>query len=178
MRRVKTVGVMGSGTRATEEAAQVGQLLARLGVNLLTGGGAGQMYAVAEAFTSVGERAGQSLAVLPSLPDDPTRTKTPSYPNPFVEIPIFTHLGGTGTALTSRNHINILSSDLVICLMGSGGTISEARLARTYQRPRRLFLLPETRRQHDCQELMSCFEPDEALESLEEVEAWLNESLR
>ena len=39
--------------------------------------------------------------------------------NRFVELPIRTHLhlsGAQGTELASRNHINVLSSDVVIAL--------------------------------------------------------------
>ena len=35
----------------------------------------------------------------------------------------------------SRNHLNVLSSDVIIALPGSAGTASEVRLARRYQRP-------------------------------------------
>jgi predicted Rossmann-fold nucleotide-binding protein len=48
----ETVGVMGSGTDEYEELArEVGELLAQLGVNLLTGGGRGVMRSVSRAFT-------------------------------------------------------------------------------------------------------------------------------
>ena len=67
------------------------------------------------------------------------------YPNPFVEVPIFTHLpgGGAGTddALT-RNHINILSSDFVVLLPGGPGTALEAALARAYRKPSCQLRLP------------------------------------
>jgi len=60
------------------------------------------------------------------------------YPNPSVELAIFTHLplsGITGTDLRSRNHINILSSDVVIVLPGNEGTESEMTLAVRYGKP-------------------------------------------
>ena len=59
-------------------------------------------------------------------------------PNPWVEIPIFTHLplsGIRGTDPLSRNHVNVLSSDVIIALPGGAGTASEARLALAYGRP-------------------------------------------
>lgn len=56
------------------------------------------------------------------------------YPNPYTEIVIRTQCPlsmhpMTGTELSSRNHINILSSDIVIALPGSSGTWSEIQLA-------------------------------------------------
>ncbi len=60
------------------------------------------------------------------------------YPNPWVEIPILTHLpssGERGTEPMSRNHINVLSSDVIVALPGDAGTLSEVRLALRYERP-------------------------------------------
>lgn len=177
MKMRKTVGVMGSGSLDTVEAQAVGEMLARLGCNLLSGGGAGQMRAVAKAYVAVPDRAGQSIGVIPSRPDDPTRTKNPGYPNPFVEIPIRTHLGGTGTDPTSRNHINILSSDVLVFLYGSAGTQSEAKLAKAYGKARRLFVLPETREKFECTELLGLFRDDEVLATAEALEDWLKSKL-
>jgi len=60
------------------------------------------------------------------------------YPNPWVEIPVQTHLplsGVCGTEALSRNHVNILTSDVVVALSGDAGTLSEVVLALRYQRP-------------------------------------------
>jgi hypothetical protein len=60
------------------------------------------------------------------------------YPNPFVELPIYTHLpksGEEGTSALSRNHINVLSSAALIALPGSAGTVSEVELALRYGKP-------------------------------------------
>ena len=60
------------------------------------------------------------------------------YPNSAVELAIFTHLplnGITGTDPRSRNHINILSSDVVVVLPGNEGTESEMTLAVRYGKP-------------------------------------------
>ena len=65
------------------------------------------------------------------------------YPNAWVEIVIRTHLPGRGQAgddLFSRNHINVLSSDVIVALPGGPGTASEARLAMHYGRPIIAFL--------------------------------------
>ena len=130
--RLPVVGVMGSGTDAHAElAVPLGLFLARAGVHLLTGGGAGTMACVSRAFASVAPRAGLVVGVLPGHP--PPR----GYPNPSVEIAIATHLPGRGRGgdgPDSRNHVNVLSSDLVVALPGGPGTASEIKLARTYGR--------------------------------------------
>ncbi len=49
-----------------------------------------------------------------------------------------THLplsGAAGTGALSRNHINVLSSDVLIALPGGDGTASEVALAVRYRRP-------------------------------------------
>ena len=133
------VGVMGSGTEShTERARQVGSWLAQEGVHLLTGGGGGVMSAVSRAFAETPGRKGIVIGIIPSAASHaPTSPKT-GYPNPWVEIPIYTHLplsGTRGTDPLSRNHINILSSDVLIALPGGAGTASEVALALEYGRP-------------------------------------------
>lgn len=131
------IGVMGSGSEAHRElAAPLGRLIAELGCHLLTGGGGGVMASVSAAFVAVQPRAGRSIGVLPG-PDS-----RPGYPGPSVEIPIRTHLplsGALGTDARSRNHVNVLSSDVVIALPGGEGTRSEVELAIRYRRPVLLF---------------------------------------
>ncbi len=66
------------------------------------------------------------------------RDAPPGYPNPWVELAIRTHLdarGGDGAGDRSRNHVNILTSDVVVALPGSAGTASEIELAIRYRRP-------------------------------------------
>lgn len=94
------------------------------------------MAAVSQAFHETPDRRGSVIGILPSG-DDPGRPP-PGYPNPWVEIPIHTHLphsGTRGTEPLSRNHINILSSDVIVALPGSAGTCSEVELALSYGRP-------------------------------------------
>jgi len=70
----------------------------------------------------------------------------PGYPNEWAEVVIQTHLATSGTAgtdLTSRNHINILSSDVVVALPGGPGTLSEVQLANIYGKQAIAFLGPE-----------------------------------
>jgi uncharacterized protein (TIGR00725 family) len=138
-RRNIIVGVMGSGNDPTREFAEpLGCWLAQQGYDLLTGGGSGVMEVVSRAFFHVPERAGRILGVLPAVPDGDSFSPPPGYPNRWVELPIRTHLtarGEQGGAVDSRNHINILSSDIIIALPGSFGTASEVKLAQRYRKP-------------------------------------------
>ena len=96
------------------------------------------MGAVTRAFVEVADRQGSALGVVPCLSEDPRCTPVSGYPNPWVEIPIYTHLdrgGLDGDELTSRNHVNVLTSSVLILLPGGEGTASEARLALKYKRP-------------------------------------------
>lgn len=134
-----TVGVMGSGTDEHDELARpLGELLSRLGVNLLTGGGRGVMTSVSRAFTRESRIIGISIGIIPCLDAGHRNLPKPGYPNPFVELPVFTHLEATGTSgweNLSRNHINILNSDVIVALPGGPGTASEIGLALEYGRP-------------------------------------------
>ena len=140
--RFPIVGVMGSGTSAhTERASQLGRWLAGKGVHLLTGGGGGVMASVSKAFYESEGRRGSVIGIIPCM-EDSVHPRS-GYPNPWIEIPIFTHLplsGTRGTEPLSRNHINILTSDVIVALPGGAGTASEAALAVTYQRPIVAFL--------------------------------------
>lgn len=133
------VGVMGSGRHEhVELAAPLGRWLASEGVSLLTGGGQGVMAAVSRAFHEVEDRTGQVIGILPADPDAPGGAPPPGYPNDWVELPIHTHLyarGIDGRSLMSRNHINILTSDVIVVLPGGAGTASEAALAVHYRKP-------------------------------------------
>ena len=143
---------MGSGSaRHAHLAEPLGRALARIGVHLLTGGGAGVMESVSRAFSAVPGREGLVIGILPAGDTRPDRDADPGtppgYPNPRVELAIRTHLdarGDDGSGIRSRNHINILSSDVVIALPGSSGTASETELAIRYRRP--LILLGDTAR--------------------------------
>jgi predicted Rossmann-fold nucleotide-binding protein len=137
--RRPVVGVMGSSTQSYADLAEpLGRWLATLGVHLLTGGGGGTMEAVSRAFAAVQPRAGLGVGVLPADLPDGIAVPRAGYPNASVELAIFTHLplsGITGTDPRSRNHINILSSDVVIVLPGNEGTESEMTLAVRYGKP-------------------------------------------
>jgi predicted Rossmann-fold nucleotide-binding protein len=129
----------GSRARIREQACSLGKRLAEIqSVHLLTGGGGGVMAAVCEGYYRVPVRAGLSIAVIPGgkahphglVPGDSVPAE---YPNPWVEIPIFTHLTGTGpsgnTGMNTRNHISIRSSDVLIVLPGGKGTDAEMQIA-------------------------------------------------
>jgi uncharacterized protein (TIGR00725 family) len=137
-RRLPIVGIMGSGTFADEKRCEaLGRWLAQQGVHLLSGGGDGAMAAVSRGFATVDNRAGLVIGILPARGAG-DRSAPPGYPNRWVDLPIRTHLhlsGKDGTKLASRNHINVLSSDVVIALAGSWGTRSEVELAIQYSKP-------------------------------------------
>lgn len=168
------VGVMGSGSSThLDRAVPLGQLLARLGVHLLTGGGSGVMESVSKAFFEA-SRQGQVIGVLPCRDADPLCRSKPGYPNRYVEIPIRTHLplsGLDGTDPLSRNHINVLTADAVVVLPGSLGTSSEARLAVQYQRPVIAYLGSR-------EEVPDLDAAIEVVDELEVVEAFLRRVLR
>ena len=120
MSRLPVVGVMGSGSRPyRERSSALGRWLAECGVHLLTG-----------------NRRGLVLGILPC--DESLEKPKSGYPNQWVEIPVLTNLpssGERGTDPTSRNHINALTSDVIVALPGDAGTLSEVRLAVRYGRP-------------------------------------------
>ena len=145
VQRLPVVGVMGSSRQPYPEKSQpLGHWLARAGVNLLTGGGGGVMAAVSEAFCSVEKRRGRVIGVIPG-DEAGAGTLRDGYPNPWTEVVIHTHLpmlGESGAEPLSRNHINVLSSHVVVALPGTAGTASETRLAMGYGRPIVAFLGP------------------------------------
>lgn len=132
---------MGSGTDHDPASVdRLGRWLAGIGVHLLTGGGKGVMEGISKSFASNSDRKGLIIGVIPGGCSEETKkhTRPDGYPNPWVEIVIATHLpwsGDKGTNERSRNHINVLSSDVVILLPGGKGTASEAELAIRYDKP-------------------------------------------
>ncbi|MCC9604765.1 hypothetical protein LOC68_26370 [Blastopirellula sp. JC732] len=137
--RIPVIGVMGSGKKVHGDLAkELGAWIANAGYNLLTGGGDGEMKAVSESFFQTEDRPGRVIGIIPGDASGGSYSRRQHYPNPFVEIPIFTHLPQTGYAgmqMGSRNHINILSSDIVVALPGTKGTSAEVCLAIRYGRP-------------------------------------------
>lgn len=165
---------MGSGNLSTAEADDVGRLVARLGAHLLTGGGGGQMEAVSRGFVRSELRSGLCIGVLPSKAQG-SQEPPEGYPNPYVELPIYTHLwlrGAQGAEVGSRHSINVMSSTAVVVLYGNEGTIWEARLARQWGKPVALFMSAASRELPDADKLMAVFD-DEPLGTLAELELWL-----
>ncbi|UCH10155.1 MAG: DNA-binding protein [Fidelibacterota bacterium] len=122
MRRSPIIGVMG-GSQVPSDieqlARELGQALANEGWIVLNGGrDAGVMAAVSAGAASVG---GTVIGILPD--------KDLSRASPDLTIPIRTGLGD------GRNVLNILSSDIVVALPGSAGTLSEIALALKHQKP-------------------------------------------
>jgi uncharacterized protein (TIGR00725 family) len=106
-----------AGGKAIEDTAfELGELVAREGWILLTGGrAAGVMDAASRGAKSV--RGSITIGI---LPDD---CRTPDVSS-SVDIAIFTNMGD------ARNAINVQSSDVVIaCGAGTPGTLSEVALA-------------------------------------------------
>ncbi len=136
--RLPVVTVIGSGDPQhanSELATAVGRLVAEMGFHLLTGGGLGVMRDACRGFTSMAGRRGVSIGVIPRSTDGESPKK--GYPNPWVEIPILTHLAGRrGPAgADSRNAINVLSAWKIVALPGREGTRAEVRLAKRYGKP-------------------------------------------
>ena len=138
------IGVLGSGTERHEQLAEpLGTWIAQQGFHLLTGGGGGAMAAVCQAFVAVPDHLGLTIGVLPTNAESSLADAPPGYPNRWVELAIRTHLprrGAHGRSPLSRNHINVLSADVLIALPGGSGTMSEIELAVRYGRPCVAFL--------------------------------------
>ncbi len=143
----RMVALIGSGREpepsVLERAAQVGAWIAGAGYDLLTGGGEGVMAAASQAFAGVPDRRGLVIGILPGSKVERTDGSyaydiSSRYPNPWVEIAIFTHLpwsGDRGMSNESRNHLNVLSAHVIVALPGGAGTRSEVELAVRYERP-------------------------------------------
>jgi hypothetical protein len=136
LRKLPIIGVFGQGTAIGDERAglarSVGAMIARLGAHLLTGGGYGVMAAAAEGFVAISGRRGFSIGIVPRDPAGPLDRPnsdldgTP-YPNPFVEIPIFTPLPPrveNWHEAPARNHVNVFTADGIVVLPGGPGEMA------------------------------------------------------
>ena len=118
-KRPPYVAVIGDGDprgpdaqRVLEWAEEVGQVLARGGATVVTGGLGGVMRAASRGAASAG---GVTMGLLPSA--DTTDA------NEYVSIPIATGLG------VVRNFVVVTASDAVVAVGGRHGTLSEIGLA-------------------------------------------------
>ncbi len=142
------VGVIGSGIQGAPLLTKgLGKLIAELGCHLLTGGGEGVMEEVSKDFFEFNNRKGLVIGIIRAEApmDRSLSSKRRAYqpakkPNRWVEIPILTHLHLSSKDLASRNHINILSSKVIVALPGGPGTRSEVELAFEYRVPVILYL--------------------------------------
>jgi uncharacterized protein (TIGR00725 family) len=126
------VGVIGAGRAGApdeENARALGELIAREGWVVLSGGrDAGVMRAVNEGAKRV--EGSLTIGILPTAGSDEGGVA------PGVDVAIFT---GAGNA---RNNINVLSSHVVVaCGAGGPGTVSEIALALKAPTPRPVILL-------------------------------------
>ncbi|WP_224249569.1 SLOG cluster 4 domain-containing protein [Hyalangium gracile] len=174
LQRRKVIGVMGSGRDEYREwVIPLARWIAEHGYDLLTGAGEGVMRVAAEAFVAVPGRRGVSIGIVPGELVDGVYKPRPGYPNPSVELPVFTHLplsGNQGQEVMSRNHLNVLTAHAIVVLPGGPGTASEAALAVRYRKPTLLFG-PE-------REFRRFPELLERTESLERVCDWLLGTVR
>ncbi|GKS60365.1 hypothetical protein YTPLAS18_38920 [Nitrospira sp.] len=115
--RKPVIGVMGpakAGLRELADARALGELIARQGWVLLTGGKAsGVMDAASQGAKSV-----PNSLTIGILPDEKAKISR------FVDVAIVTDLGN------ARNNVNVMSSDVIVaCGLGGAGTVSEVALA-------------------------------------------------
>lgn len=99
-----------------QDAFVLGEMIARRGHVLLTGGGTGVMKAASEGAHRAG---GLVIAVLPNDRKRPLH----DYPNEFVDIPVYTGM------YDARNIINAKTPHVIIALGGGPGTLSEIAIA-------------------------------------------------
>ena len=98
--------------RILEAAEEVGQLLARGGAVVITGGMGGVMRAASRGAQAAG---GMTIGILPGA--------DAAEANEFVSIPIPTGLG------VIRNMVVVTAADAVVAVGGKHGTLSEIGLA-------------------------------------------------
>jgi uncharacterized protein (TIGR00725 family) len=138
---VAIVGVMGSGKAEWPDfSIPLGEWIADRGFDLLTGAGLGVMLSTARAFSTRDGRTGRSIGIVPSEAH-PAFGFAPisGYPNPYIDLPILTPLprkqADAPDDALNRNYVNVLTSDVVIALPGSQGTLDEIRLATRFAKP-------------------------------------------
>ena len=98
--------------RILEWAEEVGQLLARGGAVVVTGGLGGVMRAASQGAVAAG---GETIGILPG--------SNAAEANEYVRVPIATGLG------VARNLVVVTSADAVVAVGGRHGTLSEIGLA-------------------------------------------------
>lgn len=115
LRQMPRIGVMGPALCLPEVydlAREVGYLIGSKRAILVCGGRGGVMEASARGAREAG---GITVGILPG--------SSAAEANPYIDIPIVTDLGN------ARNAINVLTSQAIIAIHGSYGTLSEIALA-------------------------------------------------
>lgn len=115
IRMKKIIGVIGKGDSSEEDyriAQEVGEEIAKSGYTLLSGGMGGVMEAACRGAKSEG---GTTIGIIPG--------SSKSECNAYVDYPIVTGMGH------GRNVIVAGSSDAIIAIGGSFGTLSEIAFA-------------------------------------------------
>jgi len=134
--RRKVVAVIGSsdaGREALDQARGVGAAICRVGAHLVCGGLGGVMEAACEGFVEERHRlggvdCGVTIGILPGE----YRTDA----NPFVDVVLPTGAG------IMRNALVVLASDVVLCVAGGSGTLSE--IAASWQKGKTLVAMSTT----------------------------------
>jgi len=119
------IGVMGSADRTTarpiaDKAETLGEAVAASGCVLITGACPGLPLAAARGAK---RRGGQVIGISPGLSLDEHAYKYES-PTSYHDVLIF-----TGSGLMGREVVNIRSSDIVVIVGGSSGTLGELAIA-------------------------------------------------
>lgn len=178
-KRIKIVGVFGGGEPCDPLlAGPVGELIARKGFHLLTGGGGGVMEQVSRAFYNTQPRAGLVLGIIRAgIEYDKLSSGQhqyrPTKVNDWVEVPVYTHLRWSDKKLDSRNPINALTSDLAVVLPGRAGTDSEVELALKFGTPVVFFLDGNKVGDNDASYYIARYPQAKEARSIGEVEAEL-----
>lgn len=118
---MKMIGVIGAGScnhEIYELARKVGAGIAKAGAVVVCGGLGGVMEGACRGAYEAG---GQTIGILPG-PDK-------AQANPYVAIPIVTDLGH------ARNVLIVRSSDILVAISGSYGTLSEISIALKLGKP-------------------------------------------
>ncbi|HET9529974.1 MAG TPA: TIGR00725 family protein [Blastocatellia bacterium] len=116
--QVTVIGDSDASEQTRAAAEQIGAMLARRGITLITGGRGGVMEAASRGAREAG---GITVGILP--------TADMSDANQWCSIVIATGMG------SARNVVNVLACDLLISIGSSAGTLSELCFAWIHGKP-------------------------------------------
>jgi len=117
-KQVTVIGNYDANDAQYELGLQVGNLIAKLGACVISGGRTGLMEAVARGCSEAG---GISIGLLPGEDFESS--------NDYNSIVIPSGIG------YARNSMNVLAADVVIAVGGASGTLSEIAYAWCYRKP-------------------------------------------